>query len=150
MELNLKNGIIAVLVLVGLGYGVGRYLQPAKIETVTKEVIKEVEVTKKDVITVIEETKDKDGNIKKTTTITDKTVVNKAKEETKDSKTVVINQKPQWRVNASAGYDFKEKEPQYGLGFEKRYMGPLSLGLSATVNSSMTFKAANVTASWEF
>lgn len=150
MELNLKTGVIAVVVLLGLGYGAGRYLQPADIKTEIKEVVKEVEVVKKDVITKIIERKNTDGSITKETVITDKTTIDKESEKKRDEVVAIINQKPQYRISGGAGFDFKEKEPQYVIGFEKRFWGPVSLGLDTTVSPSMDFKSANIKASFEF
>ena len=56
----------------------------------------------------------------------------------------------QYRVRGGAGYDFLAKAPQYSIGGEKRFWGPVSLGLDVTMSEASKFKAAQVTASWEF
>lgn len=138
------------LVLLLVGYGVGRYLQPAEVRTEIKEVEKQVVKTKNNVITVVKETTNKDGTTTKETTITDKTETIDTTKKSKEENTEIIALKPQYRIRGGAGYDFKDNSPQYVLGGEKRFWGPMSLGLDATVKSNMEFKAVNVTASWEF
>lgn len=150
MELNAKTLAISIVVLVGLGYGVGRYLQPAEVKTEIKEVVKEVQVEKKDVVTIIKERKNTDGSVTTETVITDKTTIASETEKSREEISEVINIKPQYRIRAETGYDFDTKNPQYTIGAEKRFWGPLSLGLSGTVDQSMEFKAVNITASWEF
>jgi len=146
---NLKVYLIGGVILLGLGYGVGRYLQPPEVRTEIKEVEKQVVKTKTNVVTVVKETTNKDGTTTKETTITDRTETTDTTKRSSESLTE-ISSKPQYRVRGGAGYDFKDNSPQYVAGFEKRFWGPVSLGLEGTVKSSMEFKSVNVTASWEF
>jgi hypothetical protein len=148
--MNIRQSAITIILSLGVGYGVGRYILPAKIITETKEVIKEVEVTKKDVITTIKEDKRPDGSIHKETIITDRTTIDKESKKEFQQLQLIINKKPQWKANLLGGYDFQERTPQYGLGIEKRYMGPLFLGFNGIVDSKMTFKEFYLIASWEF
>ena len=147
---NLKVLIIGGVVLLGLGYGVGRYLQPAEVKIEIKEVEKQVVKTKTNVVTVVKETTNKDGTTTKETTITDKTEIVDTTKKSKEENTEIVAIKPQYRIRGGAGYDFKDNSPQYVIGGEKRFWGPVSLGLDATVKSNMEFKAVNLTASWEF
>ena len=150
MELNYKTLAIGVLVLLGAGYGIGRYLQPAEVKTEIKIVEKEVVVEKKDVVTVIKETKNSDGTITKETVITDRTTIEAETNKTTEAIKEVIAQKPQYRIRLESGYDFNQKQQQHALGLEKRFWGPLSLGVAGTVDQNMGFKSANLTVSWEF
>lgn len=145
-KLILGGGLVLLLV----GYGVGRHLQPAEVRTEIKEVEKQVVKTKNNVVTIVKETTNKDGTTTKETTITDKTEIVDSTKKSSESKSETIALKPQYRIRGGAGYDFKDNSPQYVLGGEKRFWGPLSLGLDATVKSNMEFKSVNVTASWEF
>lgn len=147
---NLKYMLLGGLVLLLVGYGVGRYLQPAEVRTEIKEVEKQVVKTKNNVVTVVKEVTNKDGTSTKETTITDRTETVDSTKKSKEEHTEIVATKPQYRIRGGAGYDFKDNAPQYVAGFEKRFWGPLSLGLDATVKSNMDFKAVNVTASWEF
>lgn len=137
-------------VLIPLGITVNRYLHPAEVRTEIKEVEKQVVKTRTNVVTQIKETTNKDGTVTKETVITDKTEIVDSTKKSKEEHTEIIALKPQYRIRGGAGYDFKDSSPQYVVGGEKRFMGPLSLGLDVTVKSNMEFKAANVTASWEF
>lgn len=148
--MNLKQAIIGGAVLVLAGYGVGRYLQPAEVRTEIKEVEKQVVKTRNNVVTVVKETTNKDGTTTKETTITDKTETVDTTKKSSESSTEIVATKPQYRVRGGAGYDFKDNSPQYVVGFEKRFWGPVSLGLDTTVKTNMEFKSVNVTASWEF
>lgn len=150
MNIDLKSGVIGLILLLGVGYGIGRYAQPAEVRTEIKEVEKEVVKTKTDVVTIIKEIKNKDGSVTTETVITDKTTIDSQTDKTREQLTEIINVKPQYRIRAEAGFDLQKEEPQYAIGLEKRFMGPLSLGITGTVSNSMKFKSANLTASWEF
>lgn len=138
------------LILLGLGYGVGRYLQPAEVRTEIKEVEKQVVKTRTNVVTQIKEVTNKDGTTTKETTITDKTEIVDSTKKSSETLSEVIVTKPQYRVRGGAGFDFDDKMPQYTIGGEKRFWGPMSLGLDVTLKSGAAIKSANVTASWEF
>lgn len=159
--------IIGIFLLLGIGYGLGRYFTPVKIEEkiVTKEVeklvevIKEVKVENKDVKTKTTIVEEKDGT--KTTVIETedksktetKTDTAKAEEKTKETEAskVTTFSKPQWRVGVLGGVNgsslnFKEAPGVvYGAMVEKRLFGPISVG--AWGLSSRDF---GVLATWEF
>lgn len=122
------SALVALLVVAGLGYGFGRYMQPAKIQIKKEEVIKEVEVVKKDVVVVEKITTNKDG-----TTVVERRTEDKSTERsstdtrTKES-TLVINVKPQWRVQGMVGYRGQLDRPMYGAGIERRILGPVFVG----------------------
>lgn len=129
--MNWKTQVIILLAMTGIGYGAGRYLQPAEIKTEVKEVVKEVEVVKHDVKTVTDTVERPDGT-KETHTVTeDHTVDRTKKDSTKDSTTVIDSLKPQWRVEAMAGtglHDFG-LNPTYIVGAQRRILGPFSAGI---------------------
>lgn len=125
---NLSKYGIAILLLL-LAYGTGRYLQPNKIETRTETVIKEIEVVKRDVEIIKKKKTSPDGTIEEEETTRDKSTETRDKNQTDKSQTIVTNEKSKWRLYGQAGYSFRDKDYVYGGGFEKRYMGPVSLGL---------------------
>jgi len=131
MNLSNKTLLIAALLLSGIGYGVGRYLQPSEVRTEVREVVKEVEVVKKDVVTIIKEKKNTDGSVETVTTITDKTTIDKERDEAREEIKSVINLRPQWRVQGSVGASKISDlaSPIYGVGIEKRILGPVSAGI---------------------
>lgn len=120
--------VLAVILLLALGYGMGRYVQPAKIETKVEQVVKEVEVVKKDVVIKERIVKQKDG-----TEITERTTEDRSTETTdkkseSSSSTVVINKKPDWRVNALGAVNV-DRKASYGLQVERRILGNISAGV---------------------
>lgn len=125
--MNLKTYFISVVLFAGLGYGVGRYLQPAEIR------IEEKERIKKDVVTIVKEVIKKDGSKEIVTIIEDKTVVDKSKSET------VKNAKPQWKVIGVIKNDISHltNKPDYGIVVERRILGPVFLGAYADTKSNV-------------
>lgn len=142
--MNNKTLLITALILTALGYGFGRYLQPAKV--ITKEVIieKQVDVVKRDVTTKIKEITNKDGSKITETVIEDRSKETSKKESETNKSTVVINTKPQWRVQGTAKLN-KILTPIYGAGIERRILGPVSGGIFAN-----TDKEYGVSLSFEF
>lgn len=138
----MRKLLLSILVALGLGYGVGRHLQPAKIETKTKE----IEVIKHDIKTVTKIVERPDGTKETVIVVDDKTV----EDRTKESSTVVVNTKPQYRLRGGFGYDVERKGMEYSGGFEKRFWGPLSLGVEARLDGNSKLQGGEVTASWEF
>lgn len=122
-----KLGLAALLLL--LSYATGRYLQPARVETKTEIVVKEVEVIKRDIERIKKKKTNADGSTEEEETTRDRSTENRNKDQSDRTSTVVTNEKPQWRLYGQAGYSFKDQDYVYGAGFEKRYMGPVSLGL---------------------
>lgn len=115
----MKKRTIALIFLsaIAVSYSVGRYLQPEKV------VVKEVEVIKRDVKTVVKTIKQPDGTIIRERTTEDKTQTNKSNE------TVVTNQGSKVRINAIAGWSFEHKKEIYGLMVQKDILGPISVGV---------------------
>ena len=152
--MNLKTKVIILVVTLGMGYGFGRYLQPAEVITKTevKEKVVEVEVervktefrtivryiTKKDGTTIKEEIKEEIKDDKKV-------VKREEKKEVKKEKKIVYL-KPQWKVQAMADLSTLDDIPQYKIGVERRIFGPVFAG----VYSSTNFKQYGVSLSMEF
>jgi hypothetical protein len=138
-----KIGLIG-LILLALGYGLGRYIQPAKIETKIEQVVKEVEVVKKDIVVKERIIKQKDG-----TEITERTTEDRSTETTdkkseSSSSTVVTNKKPDWRINALGALN-KDRDITYGLQVERRILGNISAGVYG-----MTDKTIGLSVGMEF
>lgn len=144
---NLLKVALGVLLAAGLGYAFGRYAQPAKVEIKKEVQIKEVEVTRKNVVTVTREEKRPDGTviIDTRTVDTSTEAVNRTSKE-KES-TVVTSLKPQWRVGGGVGMKYNEVklEPVYTLGVERRILGPVFVGAYGR-----TDKEVGLTVSVEF
>ena len=145
--------LIIGLVLAGLGYGMGRYLQPAKVitkvETKTEVVEVEVEKVKTEVRTIVKEIVKPDGT-KVKETITEnineskKKNVSEAKQETKTEK-IVINNKPQWRAQVAVELD-QFNPSNYRVGVERRIFGPVFAGAWTETN----FNSYGLSVSMEF
>lgn len=138
-----KTIIFVGFILLALGYLIGRYLQPAKIEIKKEEVIKEVEVLKKDIKIVEREVVRPDGTKEKERIIEDRSQETVKKEKESKEKTSVSN-KPDWKVSGIAGID-NFGQNVYGLQVERRVFGPVFVGVVG-----LTSKTAGLTISFEF
>lgn len=129
--------IVAILLLL-LAYAGGRYLQPAKIETVIQEKIVTKEVIKKDVVTEIREIVKPDGTKETVTIIKDKTEI--AKDTQKDLKVdkIIVNSKPNFKLAGLTGIDANPNGNTiiYGISVEKRIFGPVSAGIWGLTNKT--------------
>lgn len=122
-----RNIAIVGLLLLAVGYGTGRYLQPAKIQIKKEEVIKEVEVIKKDIRIVEREITRPDGTKEKERITEDKSQESTKKEKDTKESTLIANKKPDWRVNGLAALN-NDRNVVYGLQVERRILGPISVG----------------------
>jgi beta-lactam-binding protein with PASTA domain len=125
--MSIKTQLLTLLVIAALAYATGRYLQPAKVEVKQVEVVKEVEVIKRDVRTVIKEVERPDGTREKETVIEDRTRERTKKESETQTHTVVTNLKPQWKVQGLVQLN-NIQQPTYGVGVERRIIGPVFVG----------------------
>lgn len=130
----MQNKTIAIIVLAvaAVAYSVGRYAQPAKVQIKTEQVVKEVEVVKKDVVIVEKEIKRPDGTIEK-----ERKIVDKSSETTKkdsESKSDTKISRPDWKVQATAGMAAFRGEMIYGIGIERRILGPIAVGAFGQTN----------------
>jgi hypothetical protein len=141
---NYGKAAIAAIICILLGYAFGRYLQPAKIEIKREVEIKEVQVVKKDVVTVVHEVKTPDGTVTTDSRTEDRTTETTKTDTVAKESTSIENLKPQWRIQA--GTDFKERAlgPLYSIGVERRIIGPIFVGGSINMD-----KQAMLTVSME-
>ncbi len=138
--------ILALVLAAGVsGYVGGRYVQPAKVVTEIKEVVKTVEVVKHDTTTITKEVTHPDGTKETDTTVVNHDIDLSKSSDNKSSSTTLDNLKPQWKVQAQYGYNFSDLRPVYGAGVEHRFIGPISLGAWGNTNHT-----AGLSASLEF
>jgi len=153
---DLKKISIAVLVGLLVGAGLEKVLAPPKVETkyqeVIKEVVKEVKVENKNIKTVIEKTTNKDGTVTEKTTIEDKSTETVQTDKSKDSivkSETKTDNRPDWRVGATAGKSNLSSETTYNAIVERRVLGPLSV--IGTVNDIKSAdRSYHVGVTWEF
>jgi len=127
MPKKVKYGIICIVILTA--YAFGRYLQPAKIETKTETIVKEVEVIKRDVEIIKERETRTDGTVIEKEITRDKSTESRDTNKKDQSESLIESSPPQMRLRADVGFSFRDKDYIYGIGFEKRYIGPISFGL---------------------
>lgn len=144
--MNSKSIIIAGVVLLVLGYGIGRFTTPDKIVTQTKIVTvtdeKSVTDKKVDSTTKITEVKNKDGTVTTVTEIDSHSDTNRQKE--KDTSIVdeetktVENNKSSLNVSVMAGLDVTNPAGGYIIGGQitKRMLGPITLGVWGLSNKT--------------
>lgn len=137
---NTVKLIVAGLVLLAVGTGIGRYLTPAKVEE--KVVEKIVEKEKKDIHTVTRIVERPDGTKETTIEHTDKSTNTVATDKSKELK---IDDRANWRVSVGTGYDFRRKEQLYIGTAERRILGNISVGVFGT-----TDQQAGITVGIEF
>lgn len=136
MALNKTQIVILSIGLSGLiGYGFGRYVQPAKIQIQEKTVEKEKIEVDHNTVTETHEEKKPDGTIVTDTTVKDLDVDKTQITDTSTTKETITNSKPQWRVQGLIGLSPSTVlAPTYGLGIERRIVGPISAGAWGTTN----------------
>lgn len=128
---------IALLMLV-VGYGVGRYVQPPK--EITKIETQEHEVIRNNVVTVTKEITKADGTKETITTVVDKSV------EKKDKTLESIVSKPvekQWL--ASVGMNPIAPTATYSVKVDRRILGPIFVGGQYIRNKSDNIGLLNIT-----
>jgi hypothetical protein len=140
--------LLAILASIGIGYAFGRYVQPAKIQFQEKEVIKTVEVVKRNTVVETHEVKKPDGTIVTDTKITDHDVISNQSNENKEVKETISNEKPQWKLRGMAGLSLESVTPIYGVGIERRIIGPVFVGAWGLSNSNE--KIAGISIGIEF
>lgn len=147
---NIIKIIVAGVTLLGLGYGIGRYVQPAKIEVKKEEVVREIEVTKKNTVTREKTTQQKDGTLV-TEKITEENIVSTNQTDiAKKEEKLAINTKPNWRVRGGAGLDLSGTDMLYTGGIEKRIIGPVFLGIDIDAKTSYKVDSIKAILSYEF
>lgn len=134
---KLKIVVISSLVLFGLGYGIGRYIQPPK--EVTKVEIQEREVVRKDIQVVTKEIIRPDGTKETVIVSNDRSV------EKKDKQIETVISKPaekQWLVgvgvNPLAYYE------TYSVQVDRRVLGQFFVGGQYIRNKSDNIGLINI------
>ena len=140
---NLQK-ILALLMLCGVSFGLGRYMTPEHVEyrevEVVKEVIKEVvkENIKKNTQTKTVETWYPDGRhtietyiLNQDTIIIEKELLAE-KEIKKEIEKIIDNKKPNWLVGVSYG-----NRQDYGITVDRRVLGPIFLGAYAKTDKDL-------------
>lgn len=116
------------LLIFGLGFGMAKYLAPTKVITVEKE----IQVEKRDVVTKTVRTKNVDGSSTTTRVTEDKTVIDTEK----NKESVATNEKSNYKVDGLIGYDLRGKVPVYGVQVQKRFAGPIFIGVWGTTQQT--------------
>lgn len=136
MNTKIKYGLIGLLLL-GIGFGVGKFAAPAKVITKTefKEKIKVVEVIKeqKNVVVTTKKTTKKDGTIIEESKTEDKTVTfqdTKKESKTETSASTITTRDIGLSVHAMVMQDLDniERKREYGIFVKKRVIGNISVG----------------------
>lgn len=116
---------IAALALFGTGYWYGH-------ATVAQTVATETETTKKNVVTIIHETKRPDGTIETSTQIIDKS------KEKSVASIITVADKRAVTLSATASVDYKDLQPTYGLLVQKPFLAE-KIELGAGVDTTGRF-----------
>jgi hypothetical protein len=134
--MNWKHMLLITVITTALGYWVG-----ATHGSKTETKIEEVEVIKRDVVTVVKEIIKPDGTTERQTTTVDRSKENREQSTAKTE----IKLAPQYRVGVTAHTsNFRELE-SYTISAERRLFGPAFVGLSYN-----TKNVYGVSLSWEF
>lgn len=145
----MKNNKILLLIAVAvsaISFWAGWMLNPQEVRIETVEIEKEVIKEVKDVRIVKEVVQSPDGTITTKETTEDKTVTDTSKESESKRLELTKRSSPQWKVRVTREIDFtKEVNPEYGVGIERRILGPFFLGAWVT-----TQKQAGVSVGFEF
>lgn len=122
--MSIRLYVLLALLLLVIGYSLGRYFTPQKVVTKTVIETKTVTVVQRDTQTTV--TEKPDGT--KTTVIVDKSIDTTHQDQTIDKTKTVENNKPDWHV----GLQLAPKNPQYeyfyGVQVERRILGPVFVG----------------------
>lgn len=126
---NIIKAVLAGLLLLGIGVGIGRYLTPPKIQEkiVEKEVVKE----KKNVKEITHIVEHPDGTKETIIDRTDKSSTTTDTSVTIDKKTSNL---PDWKISAGVGLDTRNKEQYYVFGVDRRILANISVGIFGTTN----------------
>jgi hypothetical protein len=131
VAVTLRNQVGIALVLVLVGYFTGRYATPPTV--VTKVETKVVEVIKKDVKTIVKETRKPDGTVVTTTKTHDKSVDKRT-----DTQTAIVAKKsPDWIFGVSTTFTNTQV---YGVEINRRVLGPLFIGVMADTSGNSAAK----------
>ena len=119
-----KNKIIGIILAILLSFAVGRYSVTSN--KTTDIVVNKDKKVEEDTHTKTVIVKEKDG--REVTTIEQDTSTKSDTTTKSENKTVVASNSGKLNVSLLGGYDFKQKELNYGLSISKQFIGPVTLG----------------------
>jgi hypothetical protein len=127
-----------LILMVLVGYAIGRYAQPAKVVTKTQVVTQVHDVVHEKIHKVIVTVTAPNGTKTTTTTIDNGSVINDQSNTQSNSSTVTTYDKTQWSVGALANVDLTKgiSAPSYGIQVERRILGPVWVGAYGLANAS--------------
>lgn len=131
--MNMRLYVLLGLLLVVIGYSLGRYTTPEKVVTKTVIDTKTVTVVQHDIQTV--EVDKPDGT--KTITVVDKSVDTTKQQIDESQIKVVENSKPQWKVSAQLAPKAVAYEYFYGAQVERRVLGPVFVGAFGNIDHTL-------------
>lgn len=132
----MKKEIIIGVVLLAAGYGLGRYVQPAKVVTKTEVVTKVETQIQEHVHTITRTITDPNGHSETVTVTDNNTNTHSNSESDSTSSTVTTYNKPQWKAQGLVGLNIHDlSSPVYGVGVERRILGPIFVGAYGKTNS---------------
>lgn len=120
--MDTKKLIILVLAALGVGYGVGRFLQPAEIVEKIQTVEVEKEVIRRDTVVIERETTKPDGTIITERETREKEEQGTVKEKEQISQKETKNQ-AQWTAGIGVKTDIRGFKPSYGAEIGRRVFG---------------------------
>jgi hypothetical protein len=128
----MKN-YIGIIVLVVVSYSVGRYMSPEKIKTEIKTVEVEKVVTKTE-RKRIHITEDEEGMMDALIIIDSSTQENTHENSFAEEKEVII--RDDYNVSIMAGAGLPYTNPVFGASIQKRFIGPVTLGVWGLSNKT--------------
>jgi len=142
LNIQTRYEILIVIAVLVVGYGFGKYGQPQKVVTKTDTVTKTVYVDHVNTVTVVKEVDKPDGEKDIDTTTTDTSVVDNNSTTTATTDKTVTNSKAQWRVEGLYGPQISSSTvgPVYGVGVERRILGPIWAGAEGTTDHRVSLK----------
>lgn len=138
----MNNKIVTAIALVAIGFGIGYFTKPTKIETRTVEVVKQQEAKQQDTAKIVyrEKIVYKDGTVKEVekTEDTSSTKESSLKESNKSSENLVKNDVG-LNLSALAIADVNNitGQREYGLHVSKRVFSNITVGAMATTDKKV-------------
>lgn len=124
--MNSKIVVAALLLGLGGGFMIAKHFYPT-----TKTEIKEVEVIKKDIVTIVKTITRPDGTKEETSTTTDRSTERNTSTYSKVDKT------DRYMVSGLARIQSYGQQPVYGAIAQMRVVGPLWVGLTADTDKQV-------------
>lgn len=134
MAISNKTVVILVIVTAAVAFGTGRWLAPTKVETKTVERVVErrVVVTDVDRKEITKKVQKPDGTTETVTEIVDRSKIKEDTDKVSDSKTTTVTERDRTsllvRGMIGANLSSWSSGPEYGIGVDRRVLGPVWLG----------------------